>query len=244
MSFYKIVLFANSKYLNQCKERLKEFENLKIDNHFIYCLDKNLYFQLETTQKEYFLEIDNSNFRKSLWYKRTEKINDLIKSGIDILHVDGDCIWHKNPSHIFEDNPNIDMFFACGLDYPTNVFKKWGFVLRGGFYYIRSNDNTKIFLDKWLEQIKVYEDDQVALNNLLMNSNVKWNMPQESDKIYMTYHKDNNYNFVWSKKHIVGYTDTLKIMALSAYDFPRLQTLNLPYATDLHYRYKDIGNMP
>lgn len=243
MNKYKIAIFANSRYLDKCKERIIEFSNLGIKNYHFFCLDANILDNLPTDNKELFT-FEFTRFRRSLWHERTTKVEYLItEKQTDVLQADADCIWYKDPSHIFNENDDVDMFFSCGIDHPGKIFKQWGFVLRGGFYYIRSNDKNKLFMKNWLSYMQKYNDDQVALNNLLLDNNIVWQFPKDEDMTIMPYHKNLNFNFKFSRKPIFGYFQDYKIMILSAYDFPRLITTNTPYVLDLYNKHEMIGEL-
>jgi hypothetical protein len=243
MNKYQISIFINNRYLDKAINRIEEFTNIGIDNYCFYCLDHHTYSSLPTPKKELFL-FDFSNFRQSLWYHRTIKIQQLInQTSIDILQADCDCIWYKNPSQIFDENQNIDLFFTCGINFPAKPFKKWGFVLRGGFYYIRSNEKTKLFIEDWITLIKQYNDDQIALNNLFLEKNIIWNFPSEEHMILLPFYKNPNRPFKFSKKPITGKYKDCNIMILPAYDFPRLKTKHTPFVLDLHAKHQLFGEL-
>jgi hypothetical protein len=65
MPNYRIVIFANTKYLTQCLDRITEFDRLGIDNFFFYCLDTNLYSILPTKNKE-LIELNQTIFQINL----------------------------------------------------------------------------------------------------------------------------------------------------------------------------------
>jgi hypothetical protein len=243
MSSYRIAIFTNTKYLDICKKRIQEFNNIGIDNYHFYCLDKNIFEKLETDKKELFL-FDFINFRSALWYNRTLKVNNILtKEHIDVLQADADCVWYKNPTHIFNDNKDIDIFLTCGLNFPSKAFKTWGFVVRGGFYYIRNNEKTKIFMNDWIYYIQKYKDDQIALNNLLLDNNIVWNFQNPEDIVLLPYHRNTSEYFKFSRKAIVANYKDCNIMVLSAYDFPRLKTKEIPFVLDLHAKHHLLGEL-
>jgi hypothetical protein len=243
MSVYKIVIFANIKYLEKCEKRLCEFKKLGIDNYVFYCIDTELFDKLSCSNKELFLVSANSNksFRQSLWLKRTQKVYDLLENS-DILHCDADAEWLINPTHFFENNPQSDIFLTPGLDFPRESLYKWGFVVRGGLYYIRSSKHTRIFIDRWIEYIKKYNDDQIGLNKFLLDNNIVWNRNIASKSI--PYYLDPNYKIHFYTNMISGFFDNYNIGLLSAYDFPRLVTSHKSYIIDLHDQHKVFGSMP
>ena len=242
MNNYKIIIFTNKEYLDKSQLMIQNFKKLNISSYNFVCLDNHTFKNLFTHNKElHLLFFKNTwNDKKKLWVKRMQIMNQILsEESFDILHCDADAEWLKNPMNLFDDE-NIDMYFANGLNYPDKIFEKWGFVVRGGFYYLRNNAKTQIFINKWVEYTKKFLDDQVALNFLLNDLGVEWDVPK--DKYYIRNYKhsnDNTYDILHTKDNISGKLNDLKIEVLSPFKFPRLSIdNNSPYVVDLYNQFK------
>jgi len=235
----KIIIFANTKYLEKCKNILLSFHRLNIDNYLFLCMDNKTFIELPTKNKRLsIIEFEDSwNGKKKLWIERVKILSRILhEEEHDIIHVDADTEWLKNPISLFNDN-SFDMYFTCGLNYPDGVFDKWKFVLRGGFFYLRNNEFVKSFTKKWITYVEKYTDDQVALNIMIDNMGVKWEIPDDKYYIRNYLHSNGNiYDIMYCKDVIKGTIDKHRICVLSAFDFPRLLTGNDAYVLDLYYQ--------
>lgn len=233
----KIIIFVNKNYLSKSYYLMSQFENLHIDNFLFICLDQIIYDNLQTNNKYlHIIDFENSWIgKKQLWIKRILFLKDLLaQNSFDILHCDADAVWRKNPFNLITDT-TIDMFFTPGLNYPDAIFNEWGFVVRGGFYYLRNNSFVNNFMKDWVEYTIKYKDDQTGLNHLLHDKQVIWNIPKEKYYIQNYIHTNkNSYNILYAKSGIEGTFDNRHIKILSAFDFPRLDTNNEFYVSDLY----------
>lgn len=220
-----LICFINKNYINKANKIIDSFHRLKIENYVFFCLDQYSFDSLLTSKKElHIFDFENTwNGKKALWIKRIEILSDLINH-YSLLHFDADTVWLKNPMSIMQDS-SVDMYFTCGLNYPDQIFKKWGFVVRGGFYFLRQNFFVQKFVKKWVEYVNRYLDDQIALNHLLQDMDVAWNIPAEKYYIIDYKHSNNKlYNIMYCKDYIRGQIEQHEINILSTFYFPRLKT--------------------
>lgn len=239
-----IVIFVDEKFLNKAISRIKEFEYLGIENFRFYCLDNKTYDLLPTDKKIRSILDKGKHFRQRLWLYRTTIIRDILDStNKDIFHIDVDAEWKKSPFEIISEHTDTDIFLTPGLDFPRDIFIRWGFVVRGGCYYFKNSKKNLSFIDEWINGIKIHNDDQIALNHLLYQKNITWNIPVQDIK-HLTYQIDPQYSFLFSKQIMYGYFDDYKLALMSAYDFPRLLTKHDSYIVDLHYTHEIYGSMP
>lgn len=233
----KIILFINQLYLSKAHKIIKSFNELNIDNFLFICIDEYSYQNLYTDHKILNNIVFENSWvgKKKLWIKRIEILCDIIhKNNFDIIHCDADTEWLKNPLCLFDDK-NINMYFTPGLNYPDQIFNLWGFVVRGGFYYLRNNHFVKNFMNQWVRYVYEYLDDQIALNMLLKDLGITWNIPDQREYVFNYIHSNNRkYNIMYCKDLIHGQIDDYRVAVLSSFNFPRLKTDNEAYVLDLY----------
>ena len=227
-----IIIFANIKFKNKILQRIKEFKNLKIKNYIIIAIDRQLQLILNKRKiNNYFYPIQiNGNYKRNgiLWIKRTYLWYLILKNGINILHADADAVWKKNPFKLFT-NKSISIYFTNGTIWPRNTFKVWGFTIRCGLFYVVANKTTIDFFYNVHYYTKKFKDDQVALNTLLLQDNIKWQL----NNIY--YETINNKKISYSTKNIPNKYKNINIILMSHNLFPRFKTkyINQAYVIDL-----------
>ncbi len=168
-----ILVFANYDYLKVLENWIYFIDQLKLFNYQIVALDKKIYNYLINNNIETIYKPCELDLGK-LWIHRVEVIKEFIEKGYDVIHSDADAVWIEDPMNEFN-NMESDLIFSQGTFWPLNIHKKWGFVLCCGLFMIKSNKETKAFLSKWLEKVKLDKDDQVSLNTLLYENEIVWN---------------------------------------------------------------------
>ena len=68
-------------------------------------------------------------------------------------------------------DPQTDMAFGQGTAFPCPIAKKYGVVVCGGTFFIRSNQKTKRFFTNVVMRCEECGDDQTALNETLFSGN-------------------------------------------------------------------------
>ena len=149
----------------------------------------------------------------------------LLDSGIDVLNSDIDSAWLKNPIPRFIDNTEFDYVGTQGTVSPKEIFDKWGFVLMYGFFYLKSNENTKKLINEVLERAKRKKtDDQVSMNETIYSLNVTWDIKSKYF-LEVPLPKWKNTKVLCSRDPITGITKKkdLRIFILPHHLFQRLK---------------------
>jgi hypothetical protein len=108
-----------------------------------------------------------------LYVARLGEIASLIGAGRNVIHTDADAFWLRPdlPSLIRED---FDLQISIGRGMPQNAIDAWGFSLCCGFFILQSNPTVERFLERWTEGSRALNDDQIALNNLMLDQGLAW----------------------------------------------------------------------
>jgi hypothetical protein len=110
---------------------------------------------------------------RQLFVARLNEIASLIGSGRKVIHSDADAFWLNPdlPSLIRED---CDLQISIGHGIPKSALDKWGFTLCCGFFILQASPATERFLATWIDESSRLEDDQIALNDLLLKHGLRW----------------------------------------------------------------------
>ncbi|MEH6557743.1 MAG: putative nucleotide-diphospho-sugar transferase [Oceanicoccus sp.] len=114
----------------------------------------------------------------SLWIARVAIFKQLLSAGYNLIHSDADAVWLKNPIPYCR-SLTADMAFSQGTVWPPKVHRNNGVVLCCGYFYLRSNSKTIAFTGSWMGSVIENEDDQRALNELLLSMGMKWPMVED-----------------------------------------------------------------
>jgi hypothetical protein len=110
---------------------------------------------------------------RQLFTARLNEIASLISSGRNVIHSDADAFWLNPdlPTLIRED---CDLQISIGHGIPKSALEEWGFTLCCGFFVLQSSPAMERFLVSWIERSSRLEDDQIALNDLLLDNGLRW----------------------------------------------------------------------
>ncbi len=150
--------------------RLVEIRNRHYVSDFV---SKHLYEVSGKKLGKQFRRSTIVSYRQKIWRARVEILKRIIDSGVDVIHTDIDAIWCHDILPYIE-NIDKDLIISIAHGMPKTAIERWGFSLCCGFYMLRSNDKTRRFVDDYLRATIDAKDDQVALNNLIMDSGIRW----------------------------------------------------------------------
>jgi Nucleotide-diphospho-sugar transferase len=110
---------------------------------------------------------------RQLFVARLDEIASLIASGRKVIHSDADAFWLDPdlPALIRED---CDLQISVGHGIPKSALDEWGFTLCCGFFIVQDSPAMARFLATWIERSSRLEDDQIALNELLLEHDLRW----------------------------------------------------------------------
>jgi hypothetical protein len=110
---------------------------------------------------------------RQLFVARLNEIASLIGSGRKVIHSDADAFWLNPdlPALIRED---CDLQISVGHGIPKSALENWGFTLCCGFFILQDSPAIERFLITWIDKSSRLEDDQVALNDLLLEHGLRW----------------------------------------------------------------------
>jgi hypothetical protein len=109
-----------------------------------------------------------------LWYQRTLVFEWLARHGVDFIHSDVDAVWLQDPRPFCRADPDFDLIFSQGINYPPEIWRAWGFVLCCGLFAVKANPATTRFFADVRRATAQVQDDQVAVNILLHESGLTW----------------------------------------------------------------------
>jgi len=214
-----VLVIVSSENSDACKQVLSHFTSAPSS------------FKLEVnTVQELGFEVGR------LWLTRQSILLHLLQHGIDILWMDADVVFLKNPE-IYFDSMKYDVEFGLG-SFPNDVYQKWGFTVTAGFARINANAATKALWQRLILEMQqsaaimqnsegdiLGVDDQVALNRLLVRAGASINSIQ--DEFGLTAHglvTVGNHNIVFRCMHD-------KLFPVGGNSLARsLMSLSSPYA--------------
>jgi hypothetical protein len=178
-----ILTFCSRGHIPKLIKLLESFKKLNITNYIVVALDRQTH-SIGIGLNSY-LHPDNFNHPRAIWVARVEMISALVNSGINCLHADADSVFQKNPFKYLKEL-NKDICFGQGSTFPTRIFVKQNFVVRGGLHYTVSNEATKEIWNELNTLTKKYKDDQVAMNEYLYE-NASWDKAssEKGDLLYL-----------------------------------------------------------
>lgn len=172
-------------YYPMLEKWLVYFKKHDLKNLLIIALDPIVYKKVSDLGLQvYHLPIFafQKNVKNILWYETVKFRQRIINSGVNYLHSDLDAFWLKNPYN-FVTNLSGDIVSSIGYGTPRELVKNWGFVACLGFYYMKSNQNTRLFYNDYLKYTKRNKHDQDGLNTLLFENNIIW---EDNNEYYLT----------------------------------------------------------
>jgi hypothetical protein len=119
---------------------------------------------------------------RQLFVARLNEIAALIGSGRKVIHSDADAFWLNPdlPALIRED---CDLQISVGHGIPKSALENWGFTLCCGFFILQDSPAVERFLTTWIDKSSRLEDDQVALNDLLLEHGLRWERDDGSQTV-------------------------------------------------------------
>ena len=204
-----IISFCNYDYIRLAEIWVKELNKINITNYIIISADQKTYEHFKS--KNVNTELRNYDKKDSFWVYRLKVIQSFlekINTNNYLIHSDLDAIWKKNIcDELFNKNDNIDLFFSQGTVFPKEHLAKHRFVLCCGFFCIKSNEKTIKFMNKYINNLEKFQDDQKAINLELINS--KWNINNDKSKESKFSHK-----YIYYDDDINGYNQEYDINLL------------------------------
>jgi len=182
-----ILGFANFNYLPIFEIWYDYFSTLGLNNLIMVALDKKMHNYLTERKIDSFLcqiegfqdfiSTKQSKAEKQLltklWLHRLKVIQHLLNNGVNVIHTDCDAVWLQNIyDHIKDSNKDIEI--SRGVGHPRAIVQRWGFSCCCGFFYIKSNNRTRRFMNEWIRIADEVGDDQSAFNKILFVRGIKW----------------------------------------------------------------------
>ena len=174
-----IITSLNYTYINMFDLWYKLFKELSLKNNLlVLSFDEKSNLYLSKLGINY--QKAQADSKKEIFLERLRWVYKYLQLGYNVLHTDADAYWIDD--NIFElfDYNQPDLAISIGHGIPRVAINKWGFSLCCGFFFIKNNKKTLLFLEKWINLTQIEMDDQVALNNMLIDTNFVWN----SDSIW------------------------------------------------------------
>jgi Nucleotide-diphospho-sugar transferase len=119
---------------------------------------------------------------RQIFVSRLEVIQDLIGSGAHVINTDADAFWLR-PDLPSMTKPAVDLQISVGHGIPRRAIEEWGFSLCCGFFILHSTARTRSFLPTWLQRTRDMNDDQRALNDLLLEHEIQWTAAESHGRI-------------------------------------------------------------
>ena len=196
----KIVAFTDHSFAPVGQWWYQRLTNLTYTTHTLVLFESRAvaHFEKLKAKGEYYrtevklIDIDNKLKRRfkihRLWYIRILYCLEQLKAGTSLILTDSDNIFHRYVDlSLFEDS-GYDAIFSFEQRYPTDIFKKQGFVVCGGMTFLKATNATVQIIEKLLQ--RCYEsqgregknskscDDQTVWNELLFQD-MEWNRKTE-----------------------------------------------------------------
>lgn len=169
------VAFIGHGVQSEYRHLIQDWKRLNIFNVCWVCLDYRTYQWLNEHAPQFIkllypYTVDPSSL-KGLWSWKTALIVDLMQANIPTVMVDVDTQWVQNPTLMLAEwMQQCDVLVSLGHDYPTAVYRRHGFTLCGGIVALSATPAATQFAQEWDSATRKAEDDDVALNALLLTS--------------------------------------------------------------------------
>ena len=118
------------------------------------------------------------NKLSDIFVERLRVIRSYLEQGCHVIHTDLDAFWFSR-SVVQLANPAFDLQISKGGGHPRAAVEKWGFSLCCGFFILHSNNRTLDFMRTWVDETIKLQDDQAALNELLLRDTTVWHETQQ-----------------------------------------------------------------
>lgn len=108
------------------------------------------------------------------WVQRLPVFEFLAGHGVDFIHSDLDAVWLKDPVPGYFADRGDDLVFSQGTYHPEPAYGNWGFVLCCGLFGMRASPATAAFLAAVRDRARREQDDQAAVNLVLVEQQTSW----------------------------------------------------------------------
>ena len=101
----------------------------------------------------------------------------LARSGRDFVHSDADAVWLRDPRPWLARHGGYDLLISQGTVFPSEQYRRHGFVVCAGFFLCRANRRTV----GYFEQVETHAgaDDQQRMNQVLLaDPEGRWTAPR------------------------------------------------------------------
>lgn len=142
-----------------------------------------------------------------LWLQRVLFFEYLLDRDVDFIHSDLDAVWKRDPRPLCFADSSLDLVFSQGTNYPSDIWRHWGFVLCCGFFAVRASPATVDFFTAVRDRIALVGDDQVAVNHLLAESGVVWNADGRSGNVLQI----GDQSFTTWRRMVIGASEKLDL---------------------------------
>jgi len=167
------VTFATEAFAPLLENWLRHARAAGVTDPLVFAMDAGLAAWLEQAGVPS-IRHDFNGTLADLWYQRTLVFEWLARRGIDFIHSDIDAVWLCDPRPFCRAGPDFDLVFSQGINYPPEVWHAWGFVLCCGLFAVKAGPATARFFARVREMTAQVQDDQIAVNILLLDSGLSW----------------------------------------------------------------------
>ena len=117
--------------------------------------------------------------KSDLWVTRVRVFAALLRAGVSFVHSDADAVWRVDPRKYLSDQKS-DLLVSQGTVWPQEAVDRWGFVACAGFFAARSTPATRALFTQILRVTKREQDDQRAINLVLLDQIRAWDFAPDS----------------------------------------------------------------
>ena len=192
----KIVVFVGDSFTPLLLNWLNHVRNVCIECESkinVVCLDSAVGTSLEkfALACSYTLLDENLDHRQqrhpaykftTVWKRRIDFILGILNVRVSVILSDIDAIWLQNPlPEVLQHAASSDIISSKGW-FPTDLGRKWGSTVCLGFIFFKATLFTRRLLSEMSTQMRKERfdpsrvNDQYALNQILNDWGVSWNM--------------------------------------------------------------------
>jgi len=173
-----IIVFANYKYRSILRNWLVRLPDELLQYVRIYTYGRFFTRLLKVRGLDAQMIRPRFESRNQLWRDRLETVLSLVSAGFEVTLADVDAIANED-FYRYTDPLVADIVSSQGTVFPPHAHAEWGFVLCCGFMQFRATDVSCKFLQSALQFEAGDYTDQLAVNSILLASEIEWSLDRE-----------------------------------------------------------------
>jgi len=120
-------------------------------------------------------KVGNGRDLSFIWFYKIYSTLELARNGVDVAYTDLDSFWVGDVSNMLDNfDTDGDIWFMPSDNMPLVSYFRFGFTCGCGFYFVRGNEGSVLFLEDWLKMTGMMLDDQIAVYQILVENDVLW----------------------------------------------------------------------